>query len=219
MYANTWWCSNCLEEKRENERNKMLQEKYAQCTKYTSKILYICKVVISIFHKKFLFYENSIIYEICYDQPPLAGFSPQSTATRSLLSTWNVPISLFPNILTSSLQLTKGTVNLITTTYIHIDRVITRKEWTSRNLPQNKDMIFCPWVFKCQETPSLLWFLKSTSLPCCNFVIVTLFLVVIAGYTCTKWDILTSENDLCPSILQDLTDVANLARRHVYWQG
>jgi hypothetical protein len=106
----------------------MLQEKYAQCTKYTSKILYICKVVISIFHKDFYSMKFLIIYEICYDQPPLAGFSPQSTFTRSLIFTWNFPISLFPNILTSSLPLTKGTVNLITTTYIHTHRVITRNE-------------------------------------------------------------------------------------------
>jgi hypothetical protein len=68
---------------------------------------------------------------------------------------------------------------------------------------------------KSSNASSLLWFLESISLPCRNFLIVSLFLVVIAGYTCTKWDILTSENDLCPSILQDLTDVANLARRHV----
>ena len=164
MYANTWWCSNCLEEKRENERNKMLQEKYAQCTKYTSKILYICKVVISIFHKDFYSMKFLIIYEICYDQPPVSELWPWSTTTRSLFSPWNVPMSLFPNILTSSASLAKDTVNLITTTYIHIDRLITRKEWTSRNLPQNKDMIFCPPVIKWQETPSLLWFLKSTSL-------------------------------------------------------
>ena len=76
-------------------------------------------------------------------------------------------------------------------------------------------MIFSPQVIKCQETSSLLWFLKSTSLPCCNFLIVTLFLVVIAGYTCTKWDTLTSEDDLCTSVLRDLTDVTKLASRHV----
>jgi hypothetical protein len=100
-----------------------------QCIKYTSmKIPYIYKVFISIFHKDFYSMKFSIIYEICYDQPPFAGFSPQSTATRSLFSTWNFPIILFPNILTSSLPLTKGKVNLITTTYIHIHMVITRKE-------------------------------------------------------------------------------------------
>ena len=167
------------------------------------------------FHRYLYSLKFSNIYEICYDQPPFAGFSPQSTATRSLFSTWNFPIILFPNIVTSSLPLTKGTVNLITTTYIHTHRVITRNEWTSRNLPQSKEMIFCSPVIKCQETSSLLWFLKSTSLPCCNCVIVTLFLVVIAGYTCTKWDTWTSENDLCPSILRDLTDITNIARRHV----
>jgi hypothetical protein len=111
--------------------------------------------------------------------------------------------------------LNNNTVRLTSTSYTHIDIFITSKERTSRNLPQNKDMIFCPWVFKCQETPSLLWFLKSTSLPCCNFVIVTLFLVVIAGYTCTKWETLTSEDDLCTSILRNLTDVTNLVSRHV----
>jgi hypothetical protein len=37
-------------------------------------------------------------------------------------------------------------VRLISTSYTHIDRVITSKEWTSRNLPQNKEMIFCPPV-------------------------------------------------------------------------
>ena len=125
----------------------MLQEKYAQCTKYTSmKILYICKVVISIFHRDFYSLKFSIIYEICYDQPPLS--EPRSTNTRSLFSPWNFPVSLFPNILTSSVSLTKDTVNLITTTYIHIDRLVTSKERTSRNLPQNKDMIFCPPVIK-----------------------------------------------------------------------
>ena len=51
--------------------------------------------------------------------------------------------------------------------------------------------------------------------PSCNFVIVTLFLVVIAGYTCTKWETLTSEDDLCTSILRNLTDVTNLVSRHV----
>ena len=164
MDANTWWYSYCLVIKKGKIGGTRCYRRNIQSTKYSSmKILYICKVVISIFHKKFLFYENSIIYEICYDQPPLAGFSPQSTATRSLLSTWNVPISLFPNILTSSLPLTKGTVNLITTTYIHIHMVITRKEWTSRNLPQNKEMIFCSPFIKCQETSSLLWFLKKES--------------------------------------------------------
>ena len=178
-------------------------------------ILYICKVIISVFHRDLYSLKFSNIYEICYDQPPLAGFSPQSTATRSLFSTWNFPISLFPNIQTSSVSLIKDTVNLITTTYIHIDRLVTSKERTSRNLPQNKDMIFCPPVIKCQEISSVLWFLESTSLPCRNFLIVTLLLVVIAGYTCTKWDTWTSENDLCPSILRDLTDVTNLARRHV----
>ena len=143
----------------------MLQEKYAQCTKYTSmKILCTCNIHISIFHKEFYSQKFSIIYEICYDQPTLSEISPQSTTTRSLIFTQNFPISLFPNILTSSLQLTKGTVNLITTTYIHIDRLVTSKERTSRNLPQNKDMIFCPPVIKCQETSSLLWFLKSISL-------------------------------------------------------
>ena len=140
----------------------MLQEKYAQCTKYTSmKILYICKVVISIFHRDFYSLKFSIIYEICYDQPPLS--EPRSTNTRSLFSPWNVPMSLFPNILTSSASLAKDIVNLITTTYIHTHRVITRNEWTSRNLPQNKEMIFCSPVIKCQETSSLVWFLKKES--------------------------------------------------------
>jgi len=39
---------------------------------------------------------------------------------------------------------------------------------------------------------------------------------VIAGYTCTKGDILTSEDDFFTSMLRDLTDVTKLARRHVY---
>ena len=152
------------------------------------KILYIWNIVISIFHKEFCSLKFSIISEICYDQPTLSELWPWSKTTRSLFSPWNIPISLFTNILPSSVSLNNNTVRLTSTSYTHIDIFITSKERTSRNLPQNKDMIFCPWVFKCQETPSLLWFLKSTSLPCCNFVIVTLFLVVIAGYTCTKWD-------------------------------
>ena len=129
---------------------------------------------------------------------------------------WGIPISLFPNILTFHVSLNNDPVRLISTSSTHIDMVIISKERTSRKLPQNKDMLFCPPVIKCQETPSLLWFLKSTSLPCCNFVIVTLFLVVIAGYTCTKWDTLTSEDDLCTSILRDLTDVTKLANRYIY---
>ena len=140
----------------------MLQEKYAQCTKYTSmKILCTCNILISIFHKEFYSFKCSIIYEICYDQPTLSELWPWSTTTRSLFSPWNVPISLFPNILTSTVSLNNDTVRLISTTYIYIDRVITSKEWTSRNLPQNKEMIFCPPVIKCQETSSLLWFLKK----------------------------------------------------------
>ena len=179
------------------------------------KILYIWNIVISIFHKEFCSLKFSIISEICYDQPTLSELWPWSKTTRSLFSPWNIPISLFTNILPSSVSLNNNTVRLTSTSYTHIDIFITSKERTSRNLPQNKDMIFCPWVFKCQETPSLLWFLKSTSLPCCNFVIVTLFLVVIAGYTCTKWETLTSEDDLWTSILRNLTDVAKLVSRHV----
>lgn len=179
------------------------------------KILYIWNIVISIFHKEFCSLKFSIISEICYDQPTLSELWPWSKTNRSLFSPWNILIRLFTNILPSSVSLNNNTVRLTSTSYIHIDIFITSKERTSRNLPQNKDMIFCPWVFKCQETPSLLWFLKSTSLPCCNFVIVTLFLVVIAGYTCTKWETLTSEDDLWTSILRNLTDVAKLVSRHV----
>ena len=140
----------------------MLQEKYAQCTKYTSmKILCTCNILISIFHKEFYSLKFSIIHEICYDHPTLSELSPHWTTIRSLFSTWNFPISLFPNILTSPVSLNNDTVRLISTSYTHIDRVITSKEWTSRNLPQNKEMIFCPPVIKCQENSSLLWFLKK----------------------------------------------------------
>lgn len=144
----------------------MLQEKYAQCTKYTSmKILCTCNILISIFHKEFYSQKFSIIYEICYDHPTLSELSPQCTTTRSLFYTWNFPISLFPNILTFHVSLNNDPVRLISTSSPHIDRVIISKERTSRKLPQNKDMLFCPPVIKCQEISSVLWFLESTSLP------------------------------------------------------
>lgn len=52
---------------KENRRNQMLQEKYAQCKNCTMKCMYISKVVISIFHKDFHSLKFSIAYEICYN--------------------------------------------------------------------------------------------------------------------------------------------------------
>ena len=92
-------------------------------------ILYICKVIISVFHRDLYSLKFSNIYEICYDQPPL--YSHQNLPSLGPCCSFrSLPISLFPNILTLSVSLMNNTVSLISTTYIYIYRVITNKERT-----------------------------------------------------------------------------------------
>ena len=147
-------------------------------------IVYICKVIISMFYRYLYSLKFSNIYEICYDQPPIYSYQnlPSLGPCCSLRS---LPISLFPNILTLSVSLMNNTVSLISTTYIYIYRIITNKERT------------CHQSSNAKRPPACCGPSRVPPIHVIIFLIVILFLMGITGYTCIKLNILTSENDLC----------------------